>query len=55
MYKSRLYSKKRSKLQLVMLGGTSEEPIKVSIQAYKNVNGKKVYGEKVSKKVKYYM
>ena len=34
---------------------TSEEPIKVSIQAYKNVNGKKVYGEKVSKKVKYYM
>ena len=54
-YKSRLYSKKMSKLQLVMLGGTSEEPIKVSIQAYKNVNGKKVYGEKVSKKVKYYM
>lgn len=54
-YKSKLYSKKMSKLQLVMLGGTSEEPIKVSIQAYKNVNGKKVYGKKVSKKVKYYM
>lgn len=54
-YKSRLYSKKMSKLQLVMLGGTSEEPIKVSVQAYKNVNGKKVYGKKVSKKVKYYM